>query len=339
MRFRSLDGRKRHELHVSIVRRIDGAMGVHFTRSAPEAVDAMLQQWGGSRDQDRASLKAPNDRVQYVLHQSAKAVIQFIEPLMDDCFGKMVEGLKQAAQRAPNDQQANEFMDASGQLQGRQRVIWHQMARTLESPLKPAPKGFPGSELSVVDKGEFEDWLTIRVMVTKADTQFRGDLLQLKLRLDKLGIANSTGHHNPLGPSLVCEAFHSGLSQLKASREVEKVCLKVFEQTVLTQLGPLYQELNNILIRHGVLPDLDLSKYLSDQTASQAESGPTPATEPSRSPLFRNMNRSSVPARMTKRARNSKSRNLLVAGTIAAAVNSAVTPRRHKLPLPPFATC
>lgn len=279
VRFRSLDGRNRHELHVSIVRRIDGAMGVHFTRSAPEAVDAMLQQWGGSRDQDRASLKAPNDRVQYVLHQSAKAVIQFIEPLMDDCFGKMVEGLKQTAQRAPNDQQANEFMDASGQLQGRQKVIWHQMARTLESPLKPAPKGFPGSELSVVDKGEFEDWLTIRVMVTKADTQFRGDLLQLKLRLDKLGIANSTGHHNPLGPSLVCEAFHSGLSQLKASREVEKVCLKVFEKTVLQQLGPLYQELNNILIRHGVLPDLDLSKYLSDQATTSAESGPAPAAK------------------------------------------------------------
>lgn len=270
VRFRSLDGRNRHELHVSIARRINGAMGVHFTRSAPEAVDAMLQQWGGSRDQDRASLTAPNDRVQYVLRQSAKAVIQFIEPLMDDCFGRMVEALKQAAQRAANDQQANEFMDASGQLQGRQKVIWHQVARTLESPLKPAPKGFPGSELSVVDKGEFEDWLTIRVMVTKADTQFRGDLLQLKLRLDKLGIANSTGHHNPLGPSLVCEAFHSGLGQLKTSREVEKVCLKVFEQAVLQQLGPLYQELNNILIRHGVLPDLDLSKYLSDQAATPA---------------------------------------------------------------------
>ena len=141
VRFRN--GASRHELHVSIVRRIDGAMGVHFTRSAPEAVDAMLQQWGGSRDQDRATLRAPNDRVQYVLHQAAKAVIQFIEPLMDDCFRQMVTGLKQAAQRASNDQQANEYMDASGQLQGRERVIWHQIARTLESPLKPAPKGFP----------------------------------------------------------------------------------------------------------------------------------------------------------------------------------------------------
>lgn len=277
VRFRGLEGARRHELHVAIVRRIDGAMGVNFTRPNPEAVDAMLQQCGSSRNQDRSSLRAPSDRVQFVLHQSAKAVIQFIEPLMDACFVQMVAGLKQAAQKASNDQQANEYMDASGQIQARQRVIWHQMARSLESPLKPAPKGFPGSELSVVDKGEFEDWLTIRVMVTKADTQYRGDLLQLKLRLDNLGIANATGHHNPLGPSLVCEAFHSGLNQLKASREVEKVCLRVFEQTVLQQLGPLYKDLNNILIRHGVLPDLDLSKYLSEHAGAKSDEKPAQA--------------------------------------------------------------
>lgn len=284
VRFRSLDGRKRHELHVHVMRRIDGAMGVSFTRSSPEAVNAMLEQCGANRNQDRASLRAPSDKVQFVLHQSAKAVIQYIEPLMDVCFVQMIAGLRESAQRAGNDQQANEFMDASGQLQARQRVIWHQMARSLESPLKPAPKGFPGSELSVVDKGEFEDWLTIRVMVTKADTQYRGDLLQLKLRLDKLGVANSTGHHNPLGPSLICESFHAGLSLLKADREVEKVCLRVFEKSVLMHLGPLYGELNNILIRHGVLPDLDLSKYLSEQSPSKpAESragvGETPKAE------------------------------------------------------------
>lgn len=274
VRFRGPDGKKRHELHVSMVRRIDGAMGVNFTRTNPEAVAAMLQQCGGSHSQDRASLRAPSERVQFVLHQSARAVIQHIEPLMDVCFVQMATALKAAAQKATNDQQANELMDFSGQVQARQRVIWHQIARSLESPLKPAPKGFPGSELSMVDKGEFEDWLTIRVMVTKADTQYRKDLLQLKLRLDKLGIANATGHHNPLGPSLVCESFHAGLSQLKASREVEKICLKVFEQSVLFHLGPLYKELNNILIRHGVLPELDLSKYLSEQAVTSPQSKP-----------------------------------------------------------------
>lgn len=284
IRFRGADGKRRYELHVSIVRHIDDAMGVNFTRTNPEAIAAMLQQCGGAGDQERASLRAPTERVQFVLHQCARAVIHHIEPLMDACFVQMAGALKNAAQKATNDQQANEFMDFSGQIKARQRVIWHQIARSLESPLKPAPKGFPGSELSVVDKGEFEDWLTIRVMVTKADTQYRKELQQLKLRLDKLGIANATGHHNPLGPSLVCELFHAGLNQLKVTRDVEKVCLKVFERSVLHQLGPLYKELNDILIRHGVLPELDLSKYLSEQVPGSAEKKPKPEQKPFENP-------------------------------------------------------
>jgi diguanylate cyclase (GGDEF)-like protein len=271
VRFRGLEGNRRYELHVSPVRRIDGAMGVHFTRPDSDAFSAMLQLCGSSGDQARSSLRAPSERVQFVLHQCAKTVTRFIEPLMDACFVQTVEALRIAAQKAPNDQLANELMDASGQIQGRQRVLWHYMSRSLESPLKPEPKGAPGSVLSVVDKNEFEDWLAIRVMVTRADTQYRGDLLQLKLRLDKLGIANRTGHHNPLGPALVCEAFHNALAQLKVSRDVEKVCLKTFEQTVIKQLEPLYRELNNILIRHGVLPDLDLSRYLSEQAPARKE--------------------------------------------------------------------
>ena len=271
VRFRGLEGNRRYELHVSPVRRIDGAMGVHFTRPDSDAFNAMLQLCGSSGDQSRSSLRAPSERVQFVLHQCAKTVTRFIEPLMDACFVQTVDALRVAAQKAPNDQLANELMDASGQIQGRQRVLWHYMSRSLESPLKPEPKGAPGSVLSVVDKNEFEDWLAIRVMVTRADTQYRGDLLQLKLRLDKLGIANRTGHHNPLGPALVCEAFHNALAQLKVSRDVEKVCLKTFEQTVIKQLEPLYRELNNILIRHGVLPDLDLSRYLSEQAPARKE--------------------------------------------------------------------
>ncbi len=279
VRFRGLEGNRRYELHVSPVRRIEGAMGVHFTRPDSDAFNAMLQLCGSSGDQSRSSLRAPSERVQFVLHQCAKTVTRFIEPLMDACFVQTVDALRVAAQKAPNDQLANELMDASGQIQGRQRVLWHYMSRSLESPLKPEPKGAPGSVLSVVDKNEFEDWLAIRVMVTRADTQYRGDLLQLKLRLDKLGIANRTGHHNPLGPALVCEAFHNALAQVKVSRDVEKVCLKTFEQTVIKQLEPLYRELNNILIRHGVLPDLDLSRYLSEQAPARKEP-PTEVLKP-----------------------------------------------------------
>lgn len=282
VRFRGPDGRTRHELQVNVVRRIAGAMGVNFAEPNPTAVAAMLTLCGAHRDQGRASLRPPDEKTGFILRQCARAVVGFLEPLVTTALAQTVAALKAEAQKAPNDRVANEFMDASGQLETRQRAFWHGMSRLLESPLKPAPRGAPGSELSVVDKSEFEDWLAVRVMVTKADTLFRGDLLQLKLRLDKIGVANATGHHNPLGPALVCEAFHTGLHQMALPRESEKVCLRVFEQSVLRALGPLYQELNNILIRHGVLPDLDLSKYLSEQApkAERAEKAPNPAVRP-----------------------------------------------------------
>ena len=280
IRFRSPDGKGRHEVLVDVARRIEGAMGVVFARANPDAVAAMLQMCGGSGATERPMLRPPSERVQFILHQCARVVVQHLEPLMDGCFVRMIEALRQAAQKSASDQQANEFMDASGQLAARQKIIWHQMSQALQSPLKPRPKGPPGAELSLVDKGEFEDWLTLRVMVTKADTLYRAELLQLKLRLDSLDIHNDTGHQNPLGPALVCESFHSGLSLLKASRAIEKVCLKVFETQVLNHLEPLYEELNRILVRHGILPNLDLSKYLSERKPAPSPRPRITSTEP-----------------------------------------------------------
>ena len=283
VRFRGADGKRSHELHARPVRRIDGAMGVQLTRSNPQALDAMLQWCGGQVQQQPSNLKAPSEQVQFVLRQSSRAIVRFIEPLMVACCTRTAEALTEAARQATSNQLANEYMDGSGLVKSRQRVIWRTMASHLEAPLKPEQKGTSPTSLSVVDKNEFEDWLAVRVMVTRADTRFRGELLPLKLRLDELGIANRTGHHNPLGPALVCDAFHQALAPLRVSREVEKICLKVFEDTVIGELEPLYQELNEILVRQSVLPDLDLSRYLSDQGRNPEKSTPSarrPQSEP-----------------------------------------------------------
>ncbi|MEH6355459.1 MAG: DUF1631 family protein [Marinobacter sp.] len=261
---------QRHQMRVQMRHRIENAMGVCFLQANEVAVSAMLQQCSGARVAGSAHLRAPSERVQFVLHQCAKAVVQFIDPLMQECLGQTVAGLQAFARDAGNNQLANELMDASGQLNSRQRMVWQQMAKSLESPLKPASKAGAAGSLAVVDKGEFEDWLSLRVMVTRADTLYRGSLLQLKLRLDSLNVANATGHTNPLGPSLVCEAFRDGLALLRMSRDVEKVAFGVFEHTVLQQLEPLYAELNNILIRQDVLPDLDLTKHLADVKRSES---------------------------------------------------------------------
>jgi diguanylate cyclase (GGDEF)-like protein len=276
VRFRGSDSSgvpgQRHQLQVEMRHRVENAMGVCFVQVNAAAVSSMLKQCSGARVASSAHLRAPSERVQFVLHQCAKAVVQFIDPLMQDCLDQTVAALQAHAREAGNNQLANELMDASGQLNSRQRQVWQQMAKSLESPLKPESKAGPAGSLAVVDKGEFEDWLSLRVMITKADTLYRGSLLQLKLRLDSLKVANATGYTNPLGPSLVCESFRDGLAPLRMSREVEKVAFGVFEYSVLQQLEPLYVELNNILIRQDVLPNLDLTKYLADTQRSESAS-------------------------------------------------------------------
>ncbi len=302
VRFRSVDGKKRHELAVRVARHMQGAMGVLFTRANPEALDAMLQQCGASRSQERSALKPPSEKVQFVLRQCAKTLVQHIEPLMESCFISMIDALKKAAQGASNHQQANDYMDSAGQIGVRQRAVWHQMLQALESPLKPESKGPPSAELALVDKSEFEDWLTIKVMVTKADTLYRGDLLQLKMRLDKLSVSNATGHQNPLGPSLICEAFHGGLQHLKATRNAVKVCLRAFETSVLQELEPLYNDLNQVLIRQGVLPDLDLSKYLSERAPRPEPATPSPAQPPEAAIQARNTEELAQPGATSSQA-------------------------------------
>ena len=238
---------RRHQLQVQMRRRVENAMGVCSVQANAVAVSSML-------------------------HQCATAVVQFIDPLMQECLNQTAAALQAHAREAGNNQLASELMDASGQLNSRQRPVWQQMAKSLESSLTPASKAEPAGSLAAVDKGEFEDWLSLRVMITRADTLYRGSLLQLKLGLDSLNVSNATGYTNPLGPSLVCESFRDGLAPLRMSREAKKVAFGVFEHTVLQQLEPLYAELNNLFIRQYVLPDLDLTKYLADAQRSESAS-------------------------------------------------------------------
>ncbi len=266
--FREPDGQREHELAVRVARSVPGAIGVAFTRADMEAIGAMVRICGSQGEPEPPRLKPEGDKANFILRQCSREIVSFLEPLMETGLGQMVTDLESAARSALSDQQANEFMDAAVQVRGRQRPLWHQMILALEAPMRGqsrSDRDFNAGELSLVDKGEFEDWLTVKVMVTKAETQYRGELLPLRMRLDKAGIVNSTGTQNALGPVLICNGFRQALQNLRLSRAADKVCLKTFEESVLKSLGELYERLNQLLVHHGIMPELDLSRYLADR--------------------------------------------------------------------------
>jgi len=277
--FREPETEHEHELAVRVARSVPGAIGVAFTRADMDAIGAMVRICGSQGEPEPPHLKPEGSQALFILRQCSREIVGFLEPMMETCLAQMVTDLETTARSALSDQQANEFMDAAIQVRGRQRPLWHQMTLALEAPMRGqarTSRDFSAGELSLVDKGEFEDWLTVKVMVTKAETQYRGELLPLRMRLDKAGIVNSTGTQNALGPVLICDAFRQALQNLGLSRAADKVCLKTFEERVLKSLAELYQRLNQLLVHHGILPELDLSRYLADrQRKPQQEHEPS----------------------------------------------------------------
>ena len=119
--------------------------------------------------------------------------------------------------------------------------------------------------LSLVDKEVFDEWVTLKVMASRAEAQFYDDLLHLQLRLDKLFDISLNARRNPLAPTLICTAFGEAVRQMPFKGKTDRVVLAVFEREVMGQLGTLYADINRLLAEAGVLPNLDVGRYLSEK--------------------------------------------------------------------------
>ena len=149
----------------------------------------------------------------------------------------------------------------------------HLAHGNLEPLEAPGEQG--NTNLSLVDKDMFEDWLTLKVMASKAEGRFNEDLLHLQLRLDDLFGISLSARRNPLHPAVICNAFGEALRLLPLKQKTDRIILATFEATLIADLGELYAESNVRLAEDGVLPDLDVGRYLSENYRFRKKT-PTP---------------------------------------------------------------
>ena len=135
-------------------------------------------------------------------------------------------------------------------------------------------------KLSLVDKDIFEDWLTLKVMASRAESHFNEELLHLQLRFDELFAISLSARKNPLHPSTFCNAFGESLRLLPLKQKTDRVILATFDETVINHLQDFYRDCNQSLARNGVLADLDVGRYISERYNKSHPVAPTPAPAP-----------------------------------------------------------
>lgn len=101
--------------------------------------------------------------------------------------------------------------------------------------------------LSVVEKEDFEDWLSISDVIRKLTSHFEDQINQLIRELCRVfGLTRSTVT-NPISPAILCESFRETILSLKLDKQSNKLLYRSFSQTLFNSLGSLYQQVELIL--------------------------------------------------------------------------------------------
>lgn len=115
----------------------------------------------------------------------------------------------------------------------------------------------PELELEMLDETALEESLAVTNMVSKIRNVCHEELYPLDKRMAVLlGKEEIPEDENPLGPQIICQAFHDACGVVQTSVEVKLIILKLFDIHVVGETHELYEELNDLLVEKGVLPKI-----------------------------------------------------------------------------------
>lgn len=270
-------GPRRLTLPARVVRRETETLGLAFEQPDTGMLLALQNHVRTLIDQ-RHDVDPGADRDPVRERQAVRKVIacvtEFCEGALASFFPAARAALEEEASHAHSNELEHIYFEAGRLLNRYAEPLAESFVNRSTARLNQLMKGMretgeeeatPEPRLSLVDKAVFEDWLTLKVMASRAETHFHDDLLQLQLRFDRLFGISLNARRNPLAPSIICTAFGESLRRLALKEKTDRVILDVFEKQVVDKLGDLYREVNAQLASEGVLPDLDIGRYLSQR--------------------------------------------------------------------------
>lgn len=107
------------------------------------------------------------------------------------------------------------------------------------------------SNLSLVEKDAFEDWLNFSTLIRKVNAYFKNQLYQLELKLSYVTCFPRYLIRNPIDPEELCECFRSEIAKIEESNTAKKTLYNAFEKTLIDHLPALYNAFDRLLVEHG----------------------------------------------------------------------------------------
>ncbi|HIP52975.1 MAG TPA: DUF1631 domain-containing protein [Chromatiales bacterium] len=202
------------------------------------------------------------------------SVVRTLPHLMNGMFEKLDDTLYELADKADNNKLQTTYFEAMREMRKvRDRVdrrFREDLLRQFDDFWVYGPKPVERSDteeylteddLSLIDDDEMEETLAVTNMVSKNENRYQRELHALDERFSYL----LGGHEvacdvNPLGPAILCRTFRETMRGVDVDIPVRLVIYKLFDRQVMHYIGGMYDEINTMLVKMGVLPKLVLRR-------------------------------------------------------------------------------
>ena len=206
--------------------------------------------------------------------QNKKALLETCRRISEECSETLIsafverapERLTRAAEMAENITEKNAFYDASQLFSQATESFKQSFCKHVADILRQIPGAvdfnhpFDGGsskpQLSLVEEDAFEEWLAYSDMVHKAEITCLEQLSDLTHRVGVLFHAPINKDTNPFAPAAFAKAFQNAIRHLTIDAGPLHVLYGVYRDTLLEHLAELYTQLNDYLIKAGILADL-----------------------------------------------------------------------------------
>jgi hypothetical protein len=205
---------------------------------------------------------------------------------MDGLFAKVDDALYDLADRSGNTRLYTLYFDAMRIIRGRQREVKLGFLQRLRRGVEPGPLGAgacadpvapeaQAGDCALVPQGELDENVALNDVITRAESQYRRQLMEIGHHLARLlGREHLHAHANPLGPSALCAAFREALAPLPQIEAPIRVTLyKQFGRQVMERLGPFYDRCVDLAVADGHTPGAGFARLMRRAADVAAGSG------------------------------------------------------------------
>ena len=218
-----------------------------------------------------------------------KLTLAFLKDLLQQMFDTADDTLFKLAETSGNDSDQGLYFDSMRIIRFKRDVIeetfFNQVSDVFRDFWISTPHDESGEfiitdELKLVEDQDLEEELAVKNLIRKIHSNFQQDISAIEKRLSEI-VSNKeiNAHNNPTGPETFCKAFQFSARELNADIKIKLILFKLFDFHINSNIGTLYQKVNESFIEAGVLPQLKLSINKSDtRNSSENQASTNPGT-------------------------------------------------------------